>query len=160
MRRIALLACFLLLPASPASAEGWLIQPAITAEPGDDQGLQVNLLPLLVEKPLGERISLRLRSILNARLNGSITGAGAGFVLPWYWEPRTSASPQGAYLGPVADFTWVRGARTATFAAEAGYAFFFDPVTVNLGFQAGMTHLRQSQWVPHNGVMVSVGVWH
>lgn len=164
MRKTAVFLPFLLLAAAPASSEClFAIQPAITAEPGDDQGLQVNVLPFLFEKPLGDQYSLRLRSILNARFNrgpAAITGAGAGVILPFYRDPREAGKPyQGAYLGPVADLTWDQGALTATLAAETGYAFFFDPVTVNLGFQAGATHLRQNQIVPHNGVMVSVGVW-
>lgn len=168
----SLILCSLLGSAPPAIAAPDLmlgIQPAVTSEPINNQGLDVNVLPLVIEKGLGDRHSLRMRPIVNLRFGSQapkLSNIGFSLEMPFYWEPRKDSQPyQGFYLAPVFDLSddITDGTLTSTIAGELGYTFLFEnQMVLNVGMQAGASYFKgasTNRLVPHNGIMVSVGFW-
>jgi len=148
------------------------IQPSITVEPFYEEGeFDVNLLPLVYERPVSQRVNLRLLPTVNYHFGGENNGfSDIGFysVLPIIIskiEPNEKL-PYGFYIGPVLGFgrNLLNDHYTTTIAIETGYLFPTEKsFTISLGGQIGGSYFNydseSNKWVFHWGIKVSFGFW-
>lgn len=145
-------------------------QLAVTAEPGEDGGptIGVNVLPVVLEWALTDRVGLRLSSVLNLQVAGPATGLahrGGALVLPVYLSSRQERAHHGFYVGPMAGFALnplVDGS-DLSLGAEGGARWILGQrVGLNLALQLGASRLdrpTEDRWVNHFGFYPSIGVW-
>ena len=148
------------------------IQPAITVEPFYEEGeLDVNVFPLLIETPIGSRVTIKLSPLLNYHIGGEengISDVGLYVVFPVYIKKRETKSdlPYGFYVGPVLGFgrNLLNEHYTTTLAVEPGYFFKANKsFTVSLGLQFGGSYFsyddNSSKWIFHWGPKIGLGFW-
>ncbi|MFQ5796538.1 MAG: hypothetical protein ACE5JP_16015 [Candidatus Bipolaricaulia bacterium] len=147
------------------------VQPAVTAEPFDNQNvIDVNVIPLLIECALRDNLGIRLNPIFNLRcgdgVNGAIAQIGINTIVPFYFQARTEEQPyRGLYGGPnvASTYSVADQAFALTLAGEIGYAFVMSPrMMLNVALQAGATFFWDqagSRTWPHNGFFVNFGYW-
>ena len=148
------------------------IQPSITIEPFYEDGeLDVNIFPLVLEIPIGQRINFRFLPTANYHFGGVNNGfSDVGFysVLPIFFRKSesTEAKPYGFYIGPVLGFgrNLINSHYTTTLAVEPGYMFKAKKsFTITLGAQFGTSYFaydsQPNKWLFHWGPKVSFGFW-
>ena len=146
-------------------------QPSITKEKHyAKEEFDVNLLPMVLQRPIGSRINLRLASILNYHFGGEqkISDVGISLATPVYLIKMQDfeSKPFGFYLSPVLALgkNFLSHHYTSTLAVEPGYMFKTSKrFTVNLGIQYGTSYFiyknSPNKQVNHFGVKVSLGFW-
>ena len=148
------------------------IQPALTIEPFYEEGeLDINVFPFVFEKPIGERIDIRLLPFVNYHTGGSQNGVSdlaLYSVLPIFFNKRENSmsKPFGFYLGPVLGFgrNLINEHYTTTLAVEPGYMFEAKKkFSISLGIQFGSSYFsydaEPNKWILHWGPKVSFGFW-
>lgn len=148
------------------------IQPSITVEPFYEEGeLDINLIPVVFEKPVGNRITLKLSPIVNYHIGGlseGISDIALYAVAPVYLREIAEPSnrPFGFYIGPVLGFgrNMINDHYTITTAVEPGYLFETSKsFTISLGLQLGGSYFNYdsapNKWVTHWGPKVAFGFW-
>ena len=148
------------------------IQPSITIEPFYEEGeLDINVFPLVLEMPIGQRINFRLVPTVNYHFGGEENGfsdIGLFTVLPIFIRKREAIEirPYGFYFGPVLGFgrNLLNNHYTTTVAIEPGYMFEAKKsFTITLGIQFGASHFaydsQPNKWVFHWGPKVTFGFW-
>ncbi len=148
------------------------VQPSVTIEPFYEEGeLDVNVFPLILELPIGQRTNFRLLPTANYHLGAIENGfsdIGIYTVFPMFFNKSTSiiAKPYGFYIGPVLGFgrNLINDHYTTTLALEPGYLFEANKsFTIAIGIQIGASHFsydsKPIKWLLHWGPKVSFGHW-
>lgn len=148
------------------------VQPSITIEPFYEKGeLDVNIIPVVFEAPIGIRTNIRLLPFVNYHsggLSNGVSDIALYSVLPIYFRKRESAEskPYGFYIGPVLGFgrNLIYNHYTTTLALEPGYMFEAkNKLTIGLGIQFGASFFayesEPDNWLSHWGPKVSFGFW-
>jgi hypothetical protein len=146
-------------------------QPGVTKEKFYEQNeLDVNIFPLVVEVPTAKRIDLRLVTILNYHYGPKrqISDIGFQLIAPVFFNKRetTNTPIYGFYVGPV--YGWGRnilnshGTHTAGF--EAGYQMAAGKsFTVTFGVQLGGSYFTydeaENTWTDHFGIKINLAWW-
>ena len=139
------------------------INPSVTVEPFYNKGeYDINIFPLVYEKPFTENIGLRLGTILNLgiRDNGNrLSHYGVETALPislfngFYMAPVISATRNNIELHENLGL-WI----------ETGYGLNFENnFSLVLGLQLGETYFNydndSSKWDNHFGFKAIIGKW-
>jgi hypothetical protein len=140
------------------------INPGITAEPYYEDGeYDVNILPLVFQKPIFNKFHIRLNSILNYGLredenNFSHIGGEIGF--PYFFFNQF-------YISPLVGITKNNLESTINIvnAIEPGYHFIFEnDFSLFAGIQIGNTYFiyddkEENEWKNHFGIKIMLGKW-
>ena len=180
MKNVVLALCvgaFLVTAPTPAVAEpsfGHLVGvvPSVTVEPYYEAGeLDVNILPVFYQKPLGTRVDVRLLPIVNlgVRSDGNaLSHLGAEAAFPFFFKAKSQLvlPSQGVYLAPVIAATRNKldEHRNVSLALEPGFLWLLGTrVALSLGVQVGATYFNYddggTDWGSHFAVRVGVGRW-
>lgn len=147
------------------------IQPSLTIEPFYEKGeLDVNVLPIVAEWPLNNRMDFRVVPTLNYHFGGSEQGlsdVGSFFVFPVYYKnQKESRFPFGFYTGPVIGLgrNLMNDHYTVTLAVEPGYFFQTNNrFSICMGMQLGGSYFlyesSPNKWLLHWGPKFSFGFW-
>jgi hypothetical protein len=148
------------------------LNPAVTVEPFYEKGeLDVNILPIVIQKTLTRRVDLRLISVLNLgirKTGNQISHVGLEATLPVYLKAKESlAEPsKGLYLAPGYAFTRNRLGRhsNSSFFLEPGYHLSVCPkMSLTFGLQLGRTYFTYdddaTKWDGHFGFKLIIGYW-
>ena len=136
----------------------------------EENEFDVNILPLVVEIPIGKRIDARFVNILNYHFGpeNQISDVGFQLIMPVFFTASADAkSPSyGLYLGPI--YGWGRNFLnkhgTHTVGGEAGYQFKAGKAfTVSVGLQLRGSYLTfdntANEWQNHFGIKVNLAWW-
>jgi len=148
------------------------INPSVTVEPFYDKGeFDINVLPVVWQKPVSRRLDIRVNPVLNLgfRNSGSIISHfGAEVAMPVFLaaaEERRTTS-KGFFVAPVVSLTRNRpGAHSNTgLWVEPGYFLqASERFGISFGLQLGTTHFNYDElpdeWGGHFGVKVTFGWW-
>ncbi len=147
------------------------LQPSYTAEPFYEKGeLDINVVPLMIQIPIGKRIDFRITSIANYHIGGQngFADVGAQMVLPIFIKKRekTKMIAHGFYVGPVMGLgtNLMNDHNTLVLAAEGGYLFpTKKSFSLSLGLQLGASYFdyfnQDNVWRNHFGVKINIGFW-
>lgn len=148
------------------------VNPSITIEPYYTAGeFDVNILPLVIQKPINARSGIRLISLVNLgfRQTGnriSHIGLSGGWVYYLSSQEENLTSKYGCYLAPVVDISHnrIENSINTGLYAETGYQFTLPKNWgITTGLQLGYTHFNYSsaanKWKPHFGIKVIIGKW-
>jgi hypothetical protein len=148
------------------------INPSITVEPYYNKGeFDVNILPLVWQKPLFYRMDLRLTSILNlgVRETGNvISHYGMEFAGVFLMKRKTEKSDCSSswFAAPIISVSHnnIENRSSVGLWLEPGYAILFDnKFALSLGIQFGATSFISEQnevsWGNHFGFKVVFGKW-
>ena len=148
------------------------INPSFTVEPFYEKGeFDVNVVPIVYQHALGQRVDIRLNTIVNygVRFSGSkISHFGLETAFPIFLIPRENSDDpsSGLYLAPIFSYTrnQVELHKNYGFWAEPGYNLLFDnDFAISIGVQFGRTFFNYDngarQYGPHFGVKVILGKW-
>lgn len=148
------------------------INPSVTVEPFYEKGeLDVNIVPIVYQRPLARRLDLRLTSICNLGIRNagseiSHLGLELGFPIFFVRKEDKRVSSKGFFAAPVVSLTRNRIAEHNNLGLwiEPGYHLLFDnSVAMSFGLQVGTTYFSyddgQNKWGGHFGVKVILGKW-
>jgi hypothetical protein len=148
------------------------ITPSITVEPYYNSGeLDINILPLVYQRTINERIDLRATSILNYGIregNDKISHFGLETAVPFFFKRKEDKSnlSKGFYLAPVFSFTRNKEAEHSNIGLwiEPGYNLLFDnEFAMSFGLQLGGTYFnydnQTNTWGNHFGFKIIFGKW-
>lgn len=147
------------------------LQPSFTKETFYEKNeFDINIIPLIVQVPIGKRIDLRATSEVNYHFGPSngISDVGAQFVLPIFLKKKenTNTLSHGFYAGPVLGLgtNLIDDHNTLTLALEPGYMFKANSsFTLALGLQLGASYFdyfnKSNVWYSHIGFKINVGFW-
>lgn len=130
--------------------------------------LDINILPLVYERPFREHFGLRMRGNLYLHTGGSdgtaISLLGLGAAWQWYLDPISEHGLHGFNIGPAAIFSRdiLDNFNHTTLALEVGYAFAIaDSWILNVSSQIGRSFFSGNTHPdsPHFGVYVNFGRW-
>lgn len=148
------------------------INPGVTVEPFYEKGeLDVNIFPLVYQRPVSLRMDPRLTTILNLGVRNSgneISQWGLEAALPVFLKRKDSKTEysKGFYVSPVAGVTRnsIEAHNTVGLWLEPGYNLLFDDkFALSFGLQVGGTFFSydndQKKWRSHFGVKIIFGRW-
>lgn len=148
------------------------VNPSVTVEPFYQKGeMDINILPVVFQKPLTGRMDLRLTTVLNWGIRkggGEVSHLGAEAALPVFLRKKENktAYSKGFFLSPVMSFTQNRmeSHNNIGLWIELGYHLLFDRgFAMSFGLQAGGTYFMydntQTKWGSHFGVKIVLGRW-
>ncbi len=146
------------------------INPSVTVEPFYQRGeFDVNIFPLVYQRPLTGRLDLRLTSILNLGVRNAgnqISHAGLETALPIFLFTNESPISTGFFLAPILSLTRNRleNHNNLGLWLEPGYQFSIaKKTTLSVGIQLGATLFDYDEspndWGSHFGVNVIIGRW-
>lgn len=146
------------------------LNPSVTVEPFYESGeFDVNILPVVFQKRLGQYVDLRLTSILNLGVRGEgnqISHYGLEIAAPIFFKKNERPYSQGFYGAPILSLAQNRLEQHHNVGlwVEPGYQFFFENrFSLSLGLQFGGTYFNYStqedSWGAHFGVKVIIGRW-
>lgn len=147
------------------------IQPSFTKETFYEEGeFDINIVPLIVQIPLGKLIDIRAVSEVNYHFGTTkgISDVGVQFVLPVYFKKKeiTKIASHGFYAGPVLGLgtNLLNDHNTLTIAVEPGYMFKANKnFTLALGLQLGASYFdyfnKSNVWYSHLGIKINIGFW-
>ena len=147
------------------------LQPSFTKETFYEKNeFDINVIPLIVQVPVGKRIDLRATSEVNYHFGPSdgISDVGAQFVMPIYFKKKenTKAMSHGFYAGPVLGLgtNLIDDHNTLTLAVEPGYMFKPNKrFSIALGLQLGASYFdyfnKSNTWYSHIGFKINIGFW-
>ena len=146
-------------------------QPGITVEKFYEKGeFDINILPLVLQVPLSNRIDMRFVSLANYHFgNGSgFSDIGINTIVPVFFKKKESLidRSRGFYLGPVLGLgrNLVNNHYTITTAGEIGYLFEAEKsFTLSIGVQLGGSYFKYDDepavWRQHFGPKINLGWW-
>ncbi len=148
------------------------LNPSITIEPFYEKGeMDINILPLVFQRKLTNRIDFRLTSILNLgiRNDGSeISHFGIESAFPIFLkkkENKTDCSSR-IFISPIISLTRnrIEEHNNLGFWIEPGYHLLFEnKIAMSFGLQIGGTYFAydegQTKWANHFGVKIIIGRW-
>lgn len=148
------------------------INPSITVEPFYQKGeLDINILPVVYQKPLNLRCDFRINPILNLGIrtgHDKISHFGFEAALPLFFkkkEEKTECS-NGFYAAPVFSLTRnnLEIHNNLGLWLEPGYHLLFkNQVALSFGLQAGTTYFMykvgNNEWKNHFGFKFVFGKW-
>ena len=147
------------------------LQPSFTKETFYEKNeFDINVIPLIVQVPVGKRIDLRATSEVNYHFGpyDGISDVGAQFVMPIYFKKKenTKAMSHGFYAGPVLGLgtNLIDDHNTLTLAVEPGYMFKPNKrFSIALGLQLGASYFdyfnKSNTWYSHIGFKINIGFW-
>lgn len=148
------------------------INPSMTVEPFYDKGeLDINILPIVYQRPLSDRFDIRLTSILNlgVRNNGNeISHIGFETGLPIFFKTKQIKNEisKGFFVAPILSLTRNRIEKHYSLGLwiEPGYNLLFDNnFAMTFGLQLGGTYFPyddgQTRWGNHFGIKIIIGKW-
>ena len=135
-----------------------------------EEAFDVNILPFIVQAPLGKRLDIRVGSELNYHVGEmqQISNFGAQVVLPFFFNPKDEVNipSDGIYLGPVVGIGRSNAFdhNSLTLALEPGFMFKSENrFSISIGVQIGATHFnfdqQPNEWGSHIGVKFAMGFW-
>ena len=148
------------------------LQPSVTVEQFyDENELDINAIPLLVQVPVAKRLDFRAVTIFNYHIGGEENGfsdIGVQFLLPVFIKKKetTKSVSKGFYIAPVVGIgrNLINDHNTLTLALEPGFQFPANKnFSVALGVQLGATYFdydnQPNVWRNHFGFKVNIGFW-
>lgn len=147
------------------------LQPSITKETFyEDDEFDINIVPLIVQVPVGKRIDIRATSEVNYHFGptNGISDVGVQFVMPVYLKKKenTKTISHGFYAGPVLGLgtNLIDDHNTLTIAVEPGYFFKASKsFSLALGLQLGASYFdyfdQPNAWYSHFGFKINIGFW-
>ncbi len=178
IKQSIMLTIFLVLYDNPLKAQDYHksnfigLNPSITVEPFyEKEELDINILPLVYQRPLTKRFDIRLTSICNfgIRNNGNeISHFGVETALPIFFKIKEEKkeSSKGIFVAPILSLTRnrIEEHNNVGLWIEPGYNLLFDNTfAMTFGLQLGGTYFAydngQSQWRNHFGVKIIIGKW-
>lgn len=148
------------------------INPSVTVEPFYEKGeLDLNVFPLVYQKPLNNRFDIRLTSIVNLGIRNTkdnISHLGLETALPIFFKAKENKSnaSKGFYAAPVISLTRNLNENHNNIGiwAEPGYNILFEnQFALSIGVQYGSTYFKydngKTKWANHFGVKVVFGKW-
>ena len=148
------------------------INPSVTVEPFYEKGeLDVNIFPVVYQRPLTKRFDIRLNSILNLgiRNNGNeISHFGCETGFPIFFKPKETKNEisKGFFVAPIFSLTRNRVEEHNNLGLwiEPGYNLLFDNnFAMTFGLQLGRTYFAydngQTNWGNHFGIKIIIGKW-
>ncbi len=147
------------------------LQPSFTKETFYEKDeFDINIVPLMVQVPIGRLIDLRVTSEVNYHFGptNGISDVGAQFVAPIYFKKKETVKSisHGFYAGPVLGLgtNLINDHNTLTVAVEPGYMFMANKsFTLALGLQFGASYFnyfeKSNVWRSHIGFKINVGFW-
>ncbi len=147
------------------------VQPSFTRETFYEDGeFDINIVPIIVQVPVGKRIDIRATSEVNYHFGPSdgISDVGVQFVMPVYFKKKenTKSISHGFYAGPVIGLgtNLIDDHNTLTVAIEPGYMFKANKsFTLALGLQLGASYFdyfdQPNAWYSHIGFKINIGFW-
>lgn len=147
------------------------LQPSFTKETFYEKNeFDINIVPLLVQIPIGKQIDFRITSEVNYHfgpING-ISDVGAQVVMPVYFRKKenTKSMSHGFYAGPVLGLgqNLLDDHNTITVAVEPGYMFKANKsFSLAIGLQLGASYFdnfnKPNAWYSHFGFKINLGFW-
>jgi len=147
------------------------LQPSFTKETFyEENEFDINIVPLMVQIPIGKLIDFRITSEVNYRFGPQegISDVGAQFVMPIYFKQKENAKTMshGFYAGPVLGVgqNLLDNHNTITIAVEPGYMFKANKsFSLALGLQLGASYFdnfdKPNAWYSHFGFKINIGFW-
>jgi hypothetical protein len=148
------------------------LNPSVTIEPYYEKGeMDINLLPIVYQRTLNQRVDLRVTSICNLGLRKDSSGLshlGLETAFPVFWkkkEAKTNNS-KGLFVAPIISLThnFIENYKTIGLWLEPGYNLLFDSkYALSFGLQIGGSYFTytgsNAAWRNHFGVKVVFGKW-
>lgn len=148
------------------------INPSTTIEPYyNDKEFDVNILPLVLQKPVASRLDIRMTTILNYGIRNTqnaISHFGFEGAMPIYSKKRDPELnfSKGFYVAPIVGLTRNRNEKNNNLGLwiEPGHSFLFEKkLALTIGIQLGATYfyndLLPNRWGNHFGIKVIFGRW-
>lgn len=148
------------------------VNPSVTVEPFYEKGeLDINILPLVYQRPLTKLFDIRFTSILNLgiRNNGNkISHFGLETGLPIFFKKKESMNEisKGFFIAPILSLTRnsVEDHNNIGLWIEPGFNLLFDNnFAMTFGLQVGGTYFAyddgQTNWRNHFGIKIIIGKW-
>ena len=148
------------------------VNPSVTVEPFYERGeMDINILPVVYQRPFSRRADIRLTSILNLGIRNvanEISHLGLETAIPIFINPKEykKQSSEGFYVAPVLSLTRNRLEENNNIGLwiEPGYNLLFDNrYAMTFGLQFGGTYFvyedAQSSWRNHFGIKIILGRW-
>lgn len=148
------------------------INPSVTVEPFYEKGeFDVNIFPLVYQRPLTRRLDLRLTSVANlgVRANGAaMSHFGGEAALPVFFRAKDSRKERssGFFVAPIVSLTRNRVEQHNNLGLwlEPGYNLLFENgFALAFGLQLGGTYFAyddgQTSWGNHFGINIIFGRW-
>lgn len=148
------------------------LNPSLTIEPFYERGeMDINILPIVYQRPMTKLLDLRLTSIVNLGLRDSgneISHFGLETALPIFFKPKEviQESSSGFFIAPIVSLTRNRMEEHNNVGIwlEPGYNLLFENrFAMSFGLQVGATYFSfdngQTKWGNHFGVKVIFGKW-
>jgi len=148
------------------------LNPSVTVEPFYEKGeLDINILPIVYQRPISKRVDIRLTSILNLGIRNegnTISHFGIEIAVPIFFKAKesTQESSEGFFVAPIVSTTRnrIEAHNNLGVWIEPGYHFLFDnDFALSCGIQLGGTYFAyddgQTNWGNHFGVKIIFGKW-
>lgn len=147
------------------------INPSLTIEKDYDRGeYDINILPLVFQIPLNERLDLRFTTIYNYGIRNygnRFFHAGLETALPVFFKEKSADSPsEGFYVAPILSLSRNRFDKyyNSGIWFEPGYMFLIGKkMGLSLGVQFGATYFSHKHnrdiIKSHFGLKVILGGW-
>jgi hypothetical protein len=148
------------------------INPSVTVEPTYESGeLDINILPIVYQYSLTNRLDVRLTSILNygiRQTDNRISHVGAELAFPIFLKQKESETEPSAgfYASPIVSLSRNEVSQQSNLGlwVEPGYHLLFDnQFAMTFGLQLGGTYFLNDQavntWGSHVGVKIIFGKW-
>lgn len=148
------------------------LNPSLTVEPFYEKGeLDVNIFPLVYQRPLTKRFDIRITTICNLgiRNQGSeISHVGVETASPIFFKSKEDKEEisKGFFIAPIISTTRNRIEEHNNLGiwVEPGYNLLFDNnFSMSFGLQLGSTYFNydngESKWGNHFGVKIIFGKW-
>ncbi|MEX2596134.1 MAG: hypothetical protein WEC59_04315 [Salibacteraceae bacterium] len=148
------------------------INPSVTVEPFYNKGeLDINIFPIVYQRPLTKRLDLRLTSILNLgirNIENKISHIGLETGLPIFFKLKEDKNEcsKGFFVAPIFSLTRnrIRNHNNLGFWIEPGYNLLFDNnIAMTFGLQLGATYFSydngHTNWGNHFGIKIIIGKW-
>lgn len=148
------------------------ISPGVTVEPYYNSGeLDINVLPLVYQRSLTNRLDLRLASTINYGIredDDKVSHIGIEFGAPIFLKKKEDrlALSKGFFVAPILSLSRNVEANHTNIGTwiEPGYNILFEnQFALSLGLQLGGTYFMydssDNSWGNHFGVIVVFGKW-
>ena len=148
------------------------VNPSVTVEPFYEKGeLDINILPVVYQTHLTNRIDIRLTTILNLGVRNStnnLSHFGLESAFPFSFSKREHQTEyiKGFFIAPIISLARNRIEHHNNIGLwlEPGYNLLFDnKFAMSFGLQLGQTYFnydsRKNEWGNHFGLKIIFGRW-
>ncbi len=148
------------------------INPSVTVEPYYNSGeLDINVLPIVYQRSITNRLDVRLTSILNYGIrngNDRLSHIGGEIGTPIFFKKKVDRLElsKGFFIAPILSLTRNNEANHTNIGTwiEPGYNILFEnEFALSLGLQIGGTYFLNDSsantWGNHFGIKVVFGKW-